>query len=79
MKIIQTILFDDRKRRVVVFQRDDGSFGFDEQHYAEDPLESPWLPTGDFAAARFDSAARALIEARKHVPWLAEARIDGAD
>ena len=42
------------------------------------PLESPWLSTGDYAAARFDSAARALIEARKRVPWLAEARIDDA-
>ena len=78
MKIIQTIAFDDQKRRVVVFQRDDGSFGFDEQHASDNPSKSEWVPVGDHAATRFDAAASALIAARRHVPWLAEVRIDDA-
>ncbi len=79
MKIIQTIMFDDEKRRVVVFQRDDGSFGFEEQRYSEKPLESAWHEVGDHSAIRFETVAGALIEARGRVPWLAEARRGGAD
>jgi hypothetical protein len=77
MTIIQTIVFDDQKRRVVVFQRDDGSFGFEEQRYLVNALEKAWLPAGEHSDTRFDTAERALLEARRHVPWLAEARIDG--
>ena len=78
MKIIQTIMFDAEKRRVIVFQRDDGSFGFEEQRFAEKPLESAWHEVGDNSATRFDSEAGALIHARGRVPWLSEARPGGA-
>ena len=76
MTILQTIEFNDQKRRVVVFRRDDGSFGFEEQRFLLNPLEKAWLPLGEHSDARFDTAERALIEARKRVPWLAEVRLD---
>ncbi|OAI42685.1 hypothetical protein AYO41_00695 [Verrucomicrobia bacterium SCGC AG-212-E04] len=78
MKIIQTIVFDDQKRRIVVLQRDDDSFGFEEQHLSVDHLGQAWIPVGDHSTIRFDTAERALIEARRFVPWLAEARIGDA-
>jgi len=78
MTIIQSIVFDDQKRRVIVFRRDDGSFGFEEQQASDNPSKPEWTPTSDHAATRFDAVAGALIAARRHVPWLAEARIDKA-
>jgi hypothetical protein len=70
MKTLETIYDDSRKRRVIVFQRDDGSFGFDEERFSDEPLEMAWLPYGP--DCRCDSAERALSEAHGRVPWLAE-------
>jgi hypothetical protein len=70
MKTIQTIYDGSRKRRVVIFQRDDGSFGFDAEHFFDDPLEMAWLQSG--FDSRCDTAERALVEARGRVRWLAE-------
>jgi hypothetical protein len=70
VKTIQTIYNDSRKRRVIVFQRDDGSFGFDEEHFSDEPLEMAWLQVG--YDSRCDTVERALGEARGRVAWLAE-------
>jgi hypothetical protein len=70
MKTLQTIYDDSGKRRVVIFQRDDGSFGFDAEHFSDEPLEMAWLPSG--FDSRCDTAERALVEARGRVGWLAE-------
>ena len=70
VKTLQTIYDNSGKRRVIIFQRDDGSFGFDAEHLSDELLEMAWLPS------RFDShcdtAERALAEARGRVQWLAE-------
>ncbi len=52
-----------------VFQRPDGSFGFEE--YRRDP-EDPqgWYPVGGHAGQRFANAADALSQAQTDVPWL---------
>ena len=70
MKMLETIYDDSRKRRVIIFQRDDGSFGFDEERFSDEPVEMAWLPYG--RDCRCDSAERALSEARGRVSWLAE-------
>ncbi len=72
----QTIYSDCRKRRVIIFQRNDGSFGFDEEHFSDEPLEMAWLQAG--YDSRCDTAERALGEARGRVGWLAEGRDDHA-
>ncbi len=46
MKTIQTITEDPGKRRVVIFQRDDGSFGFEAEYFSDDRPEMAWLPSG---------------------------------
>jgi hypothetical protein len=70
VKTIRTIYSDSRKRRVIIFQRDDGSFGFDEEHFSDEPLELSWLQAG--YDSRCDTAERAFGEAQGRVPWLAE-------
>jgi hypothetical protein len=76
MKMIQTIYDDSRKRRVIIFQRDDGSFGFDAEHFSDEPLEMAWLQSG--FDSHCDTAERALVEARGRVGWLAERSHDSA-
>jgi len=70
MKTLETIYDDSRRRRVIIFQRGAGSFGFDEERCSDEPLELAWLPYGRDCLC--DSAERALSEARGPVPWLAE-------
>ena len=70
MKTVQTIYDDSKKRRVIIFQRDDGTFGFDAEHFSDEPLEMAWLPSGFNSFC--DTAERALSEARGRVDWLAE-------
>ncbi len=72
MNPLQTLYDDSKKRRVVVFQRGDGTFGFEHERFAEDPLEMTWIPVGR-TDARCDTVGRALAEARARVSWLAEA------
>lgn len=72
MTTVQTIYDDAKKRRVVILQREDGSFGFEEQRFAAEPQEQAWIPVGRYSASHCDTEARALVEARGRVAWLAE-------
>ena len=75
-KIIQTIYDDSRKRRVIIFHRNDGSFGFEEEFFSDEPLELAWLPSG--RDSRCETAEGALVEACGRVEWLAERAPDQA-
>jgi hypothetical protein len=58
-------------RCVDVFQRIDGTFGFEE--YRRDPEDGRgWFAVGYFRELRFSSTSEALTEARKRVLWFAE-------
>jgi hypothetical protein len=76
MKTVQTIYDDYKKRRVVVFERDDGSFGFEEQRFSDEPLEMVWIPVGKPPRpnCHADTAERASSEARDRVVWLSESK-----
>jgi len=73
MTKIQTITDKTLTRRVVVFRRDDGSFGFEEEWFSDEPLEKMWIPFGKYSVCRCDSEERALAEARGRVSWMADA------
>jgi hypothetical protein len=60
MITVQTIYDDVRKRRAVFLQRDNGSFGFEEQRFAEEPQEQAWIPVGRYSASHCDTEARAF-------------------
>lgn len=59
-------------RCVDLFQRPDGSFGFEEfRRDAEDG--GAWTPVQYFSAMRHETRDTALLAARRVVRWLAEA------
>lgn len=71
--VVRTIYSRDRLRRVEIFQRDDGSFGFKEDRFSDDPFERCWI---DFAVRHSESfcpsEAIALREVIGRVDWLSE-------
>ncbi len=71
MTTVQTLYDGSRKRRVVVFEREDGTFGFEEQRFWDEPREMAWIPCGR-TDSRCDTVDRALVEARARISWLAE-------
>lgn len=72
MTTVRTIYDVAKKRRVVIFQGEDGSFGFEEQRFSDEPLEMCWIPFGRYSVCYCDTAERALVEARGRVSWLSE-------
>jgi hypothetical protein len=76
MTTVQTIYDDAKKRRVIILQREDGSFGFEEQRFSDEPLEMCWIPFGRYSVCHCDTAERALVEARGRVTWLSECEHD---
>jgi hypothetical protein len=63
---------DDRTgtRRVQIYQRANGSFGFEEWRFGIE--EQCWFPTGRYSYAMIDTFENAEKEARSRVAWLAE-------
>ena len=60
---LRTLVAPWQTRRVVVFRRDDGSFGFEDQRFS---LEHSWHPTGRYLECYADSADNAEHEAFVH-------------
>jgi len=72
-KILKTI--DDRSgtRRVQIYQRANGSFGFEEWRFGIE--EQCWYPVSRYSSAVIDTFENAEREARSKVAWLA-VRVD---
>ena len=56
----------------MIFQRANGSYGFEEQRFSDDPVEMTWIPQGKYATAICASAELAMAEARGRIAWAAE-------
>jgi len=69
-QIVQTILSPDAKRKVEIFRRDDGTFGFTALKW--DDEESCWSPYGNYSICYAASAEDAEKEAKGRVEWLAQ-------
>ncbi len=70
-KVVYSFNMQGELRCVDVFQRTDGSYGFEE--YRRDPEDGRgWFAVGHFGEKQFSSPADALVEAEGKVPWLAE-------
>jgi hypothetical protein len=73
---VETIYASDRKRRVVIFRRDSGTYGYrEEYHYKNDLARvEGWASLGGRACYYEDleTAKRELVE---NVAWLAERNI----
>jgi hypothetical protein len=69
MRVVKTIEHPrDDTRRVEIFQRANGTYGFREWRYQ--PEYDAWVPYGIYSNAVTDTAERAEDEARGRVSWL---------
>ena len=69
-RIKETFLNSDGTQKVEVFQRADGTFGFEELKFWQE--EQTWLPVGKYSIAIVDSLDRAIEEAKGRVAWLSQ-------
>ncbi len=70
--VIKEILATGGKRKVQIFRRDDGSFGFEALQSSEDPLGKCWIPHGRFSECIAPSSEIAEREARGRIDYLAD-------
>jgi len=70
-RVVKSINMPGELVCVDVFERPDGSFGFEE--YRRDPEDGRgWFPIGRYAGLVFDSPEAALAEAERRVSWLSD-------
>lgn len=70
-RVIRSINLPGETVCVDIFQRPDGSFGFDE--YRREPEDGRgWFSIGGHGALRYDSAEAAIHAATVRVIWLGE-------
>ena len=68
VKIVKTIESEDGNQKLHIFQRENGTFGFEEMKFGED--EDAWFLVGRYSIAICESESTALREARDRVGWL---------
>ncbi len=69
---VESIYDSVRKRRVVIFQRQDGTFGFVEDRYSDDPYEQCWIEQTGYSESFCDTLETVRREVFGRVRWLAE-------
>ncbi len=67
---VKEIYDADRSRRVVIYKRDDGTFGIEQEYFSNEPRELCWIPRGGRTESFLDSLERAEAEARGRFEWL---------
>jgi len=69
-RVLQSINQPGEQMCVDIFERPDGTFGFEE--FRRDPEDgSGWFAVGRFAVLTFDNPDDARVEAIRRVAWLA--------
>ena len=75
-KVLRSFNIPDGGRCVDIFQRPDGTFGFEEfRRDAEDP--GGWFAIGGFAYKSFETERNALEQALAAVSWLKDSTVRG--
>jgi hypothetical protein len=69
-KQINVLYHDEQTRKVVIFQREDGNYGFEEFRFGV--KEQAWFPVGRYSEAFVESSESALREARARITWLSD-------
>jgi hypothetical protein len=70
--VLKEIVSPDGLRKAVIYRREDGSFGFGEEVFSQDPREMSWFPSRFQRADSFyPDAETAEREARSRLAWLA--------
>ena len=68
-QIVWTILHPKGNRKVEIFRRENGTFGFEEWKLWDEP-ENSWAPYGRYSTAIIDTFDRALKEVEGRVSWV---------
>jgi hypothetical protein len=76
-RIVKEIVAIDGKRKVRIFRRRNGTFGFEALLFSDRPLEMSWVPDGRFSECVAQDEGIAEREARGRVDWLRDERADG--
>ena len=71
MRVVKMLYHPAGHERIEIFERDNGTFGFDLFKY--DAEEDAWCQWGLDSHAITDTAERAEIEARGRIDWLRSA------
>ena len=66
----KTFVKSDGTRKVEIFQRENGTFGFEEFEFGM--KENSWYPVGRYSFAVIDTLETAIREAQARVSWLTE-------
>jgi len=69
---VTTIYNDERNRRAIIFQRDDGSFGFLEEYFSDEEYEHCWIPLFPKSECRCYTLESVTREVYGRVAWLAK-------
>jgi hypothetical protein len=59
------------KYRVLIVRRENGNFGWEVEHWSDEPLELCWIRPGQYPFSICGSEEIALREALGRVDWLA--------
>ena len=75
--VVKELLSCDGTRKVEIFRREDGSFGFEALRFSEEPPEHCWIPYGRFSECFASEEQTAESEARGRIDWLKNHGDDG--
>ncbi len=68
--VLRTITDSTGKRRVLLLRRENGAFGYEVEHWSDEPMERCWIPLGQYPFSICGSEEIALREALGRVDWL---------
>lgn len=71
-RVLGRIVSADQTHRVTFYQNSDGSFGYEQEKFADAPEELVWIPVSSQTAKFYDSLETAKQEAWGAVEWLKE-------
>ncbi len=71
--VLRTIADSTGKRRVLILRRENGAFGFEVEHWSDEPMEQCWIRPGQYPFSLCGSEEIALREALGRVDWLSAA------
>jgi hypothetical protein len=66
----------DGKKKVELFRRENGTYGFRVLYWSDEPMELCWCQVGGYAESITDSLAAMEAEARGRIEWLVEKQSD---
>ena len=69
---VRTRYSTDRSRRVTIHRRDDGTYGFCEEQFSDDPVENCWIPCRGHTNSFCSSEEIVIREAIGRVGWLGQ-------